>query len=64
MSLWTTGDTAYAYKLNKMGNIGVDEEKGSPTTMGEAYIALDTLIVYVSLDGTEWTHQFTLEAVP
>lgn len=63
MTLWITGDQVEAYKLNKMAEIGLDEDKGTPSTIGQAFIAMDTLIVYVSLDGVEWTHKFLLVAV-
>jgi hypothetical protein len=62
-TLWEDGDVAEAWKMNKLCNAGQDEDKGSPTTIGEAYISVDTGWVYVSLDGSEWTHKFQLTAV-
>jgi len=54
MALWATSDVITAAKLNKSFNSGLDADKGSPSVIGEAYLATDTNLLYYSLDGTSW----------
>lgn len=53
-SLWATSDVITAAKLNKSFNSGLDSAKGIPTVIGECYLAIDSMALYISLDGSTW----------
>jgi len=54
VSLWATSDIITAAKLNKSFNNGLDANKGTPSVIGESYLATDTNLLYYSLNGTSW----------
>ena len=58
MALWITSDIITAAKLNKSFNSGLDANKGTPSVIGEAYLATDTDIIYYSTNGTSWDKRF------
>lgn len=54
MPIFTPGETVTANELNQWCSIGLDANKGTPTVVGEAYIATDTGKIYYTTNGTSW----------
>lgn len=60
-SMWTNGELITAAELNKWCNTGLDSAKGTPTVIGEAYLATDTNKIYYSTNGTSWDQTVTMK---